>query len=210
MTPRPSVSPLSNPSAALPAPTAVVARADAVFASTSPYGGDGLRNHCLRLYAFATALMARDGLVFPADHAYLLAMVHDLGLVSEQDHGPSYLDRSWALWRRVTADLGCDQQVTAVAQHSLLYNHRVRQVAGLHPVGECFRRAVWIEHARGRLSFGLPSACVRATFATFPRADLDGVLLDFAVRTLRREPRTVVTGMFWGPPPPAAGKELGI
>jgi hypothetical protein len=81
-------------------PSPLVARADEVFARTSPYPGFGFENHCRRLFRFATMLMEARGVAFDRDLAYAIAMWHDLGIVSEKDEGNNYLQRSRALfWR---------------------------------------------------------------------------------------------------------------
>jgi hypothetical protein len=55
-----------------------------------------------------------------------------------------------------------------------------------------------IEHSRGSVRFGLDRADIAAVFADHPRGDFDRVLIDFALRTLRREPWTVIGGIFFG------------
>ena len=62
---------------------------------------------------------------------------------------------------------------------------------------DAFRRAVQIEHTHGIIRFGLDAAPVRAVFERYPRGNFDRVLLDFTWRTLRREPWTIVNGIFF-------------
>ncbi len=124
-------------------------------------------------------------------------MVHDLGLVSEQDRGDNYLQRSQALFRRETRELDLDPGEASAIDESLLYNHRLRRTAGVCLEAECFRRAVWIEHTRGLRRFGLPHGSVRQVFAELSRDNLDRVLLDFARRVLVAEPWTLVDGVFF-------------
>ena len=174
----------------------LVGLADETFESTSPYEGIGFRNHCRRLFHFATMLMEQQGIELPHDLAYLVAMVHDLGIVSEQDRGDNYLQRSRALFHRITKDVALPDVDPSLVDECLLYNHRVLPVANLSPAAECFRKAVQIEHTRGYVRFGLPKAPVRALFKRYPRGNFDRVLLDFTVRTLKREPRTLVNGIF--------------
>src|SRR5690606_28335915 len=85
-----------------PADHPLVAKADEVFEHTSPYEGVGLRNHCRRLFHLTSLLMAKRGVEFDPALAYFIAMIHDLGLVSEQDEGINYLRRSLALFHRET------------------------------------------------------------------------------------------------------------
>lgn len=174
----------------------LVALADSVFDSTSPYEGDGFRNHCRRLFHFATMLMDARGISMPHDLAYLVAMVHDLGIVSERDQGVNYLHRSRALFHRITADQALPDVDPDVVDECLIYNHRIRAVPNLSAQADCFRQAVQIEHARGFLRFGLPKAPVRSLFKRYPRGNFDRVLVDFTVRTLKREPKTLVDGIF--------------
>lgn len=174
----------------------LVALADEVFAQTSPYEGDAFGNHCRRLFHLATMLMDREGVTMPHDVAYLVAMVHDLGIVSTRDEGPNYLARSRALFHRVTALSTLPDIDPDIVDECLLYNHRLFSVPNLSRQADCFRRAVQIEHARGYVRFGLDKGPVRALFHRYPRGNFDRVLLDFTVRTLKREPRTLIDGVF--------------
>lgn len=174
----------------------LVALADAVFDSTSPYEGDGFRNHCRRLFHFATMLMDAEGVSIPHDLAYLVAMIHDLGIVSEQDQGANYLQRSRALFHRITADVKLPDVDLDIIDECLVYNHRVRAVPNLSKQADCFRRAVQIEHTHGYFRFGLPKRPVRALFDRYPRGNFDRVLVDFTMRTVRREPKTLIDGIF--------------
>ena len=183
-----------------PSPTPdhpLVAKAEEVFERTSPYEGFGFRHHCQRLFHFATMLMQRDGIELDRDLAYLVAMVHDLGIVSERDEGHNYLQRSRALFHRETEGLPLPDADTTVLDECLLYNHRLLPVPNLSPAAECFRRAVIIEHTRGIKRYGLPRDAVAQVFAEHPRGNFDRVLLDFTWRTLRREPLTLVRGIFF-------------
>jgi hypothetical protein len=156
-----------------------------------------LRNHCRRLHRFATGLLAQRGLTLDPDLAYVIAMWHDLGLVSERDEGHNYLQRSRALFWRETAGLDLPAADPTVVDECLLYNHRVLAVPNLSPEAECFRNAVMIEHSRGLLRFGLDRDGVKQAFEELPRGNFDRVLLDFTWRTLRREPLTLVRGIFF-------------
>lgn len=185
-----SPAPLSLPTSPL------AAHAAAVFEETSPYDGDGFRNHCRRLFLFTEMLLKKDGTDLPRDVAFAVAMCHDLGIVSQKDTGPTYLERSRSLFEREMAgyDLGVPQRLL---DECLVYNHRLLSVPGLSPQADAFRRAVQIEHSRGLLRFGLDRAPVAAVFAAYPRANFDRVLADFTWRTLRREPWTIVKGIFF-------------
>jgi hypothetical protein len=171
--------------------------ADEVFERTSPYEGSGFRNHCRRLHRFATMLMQAKGLRFDVDLAYLVAMVHDLGIVSEQDTGENYLQRSRALFHRETTGVELGGADTTIVDECLVYNHRLLAVPNLSPEAECFRRAVIIEHSHGLKRWGLERKAVKQVFEALPRDNFDRVLLDFTWRTLRREPTTLVNGIFF-------------
>jgi hypothetical protein len=171
-------------------------KADEVFARTSPYGGVGFRNHCQRLFHLTSLLMTHRGIDFDPALAYLIAMVHDLGIVSEQDEGVNYLRRSLALFHRETKGLELPAVDPEVVEQCIVYNHRVLPVPGLSPAAECFRNAVMMEHAHGLLRFGLPKAAVKPVFEEYPRGNFDRVLLDFTWRTISREPLTLVHGIF--------------
>ena len=184
-----------------PAPTAstgdLVPLADEIFDRTSPYEGDGLRNHCRRLYHLASLLMAKEGAEMDPNVAYLVAMVHDLGLVTREDSGRTYLHRSLALFERETHGHDLGDVPADLIRQCLLFNHRLLPQSGLAPQAECFRKAVQIEHSRGLLRFGLDKRDVAEVFKEHPRGNFDRVLVDFTVRTLRREPWTLVRGVFF-------------
>lgn len=171
--------------------------ADAIFDAVSPYEGDGFRNHCTRLFHFASMLMAQRGVEMDSDVAYAIAMWHDLGIVSEQDQGRNYLQRSLALFERETRDVDLGDVDTKTITECLLYNHRLLAVPGLSNTAECFRQAVQIEHSRGLLRFGLSKSAIKTKFDEYPRDNFDRVLVDFTWRTLKREPLTIVRGVFF-------------
>lgn len=180
-----------------PLPTGpLAAHAEAVFEKTSPYDGDGFRNHCRRLFLFTEMLLAQSGAALPRELAYAIALCHDLGIVSREDTGRTYLERSRSLFARELGGerLGAPQELV---DECLVYNHRVLPVPGLSPQADAFRRAVQIEHGRGLVRFGLPRERVDAVFAAYPRDNFDRVLLDFTWRTLRHEPWTLVKGIFF-------------
>lgn len=191
---------LSAPGAprTLQLPDDVLARhADEVFERVSPYDGFGFRNHCHRLFHFTELLMHRDAVVMDRGVAYTVAMFHDLGIVNRDDTGPNYLARSRALFERETNGHDLAGTPSLVLEECMLYNHRLLPVPNLSPQANAFRRAVQIEHARGLLRFGLDAGQVTSVFERYPRGNFDRVLLDFAWRTLRYEPLTIVNGIFF-------------
>lgn len=68
--------------ALLTPPTATAALALETLRATSP---EGLVNHCLRSFAWATLRAETLGLDFDAELLYVAAMLHDLGVVAEFD-----------------------------------------------------------------------------------------------------------------------------
>ena len=171
--------------------------ADEVFERVSPYDGFGFRNHCRRLFHFTELLMRKDAVAMDRGVAYTVAMCHDLGIVSRDDTGPNYLARSRALFERETKGHDLAGTPSMVLEECMVYNHRLLPVPNLSPQANAFRRAVQIEHARGLLRFGLDASEVKSVFETYPRGNFDRVLLDFAWRTLRYEPLTIVNGIFF-------------
>ncbi len=176
----------------------LITGAEEIFERYSPYSGDGLRNHCRRLADFALLMMARDGVEMEGGVVYLLAMLHDLGLVSEKDEGEHYMLRSWALFRRETAGMLEEHAVPEeTLKECILLNHRLFPVAGASAAAEAFRKAVWIEHTRGVKRFGLSKHEVKQVFERHPRDNFDRVMADFFKRTLTQEPRSVLDGIFF-------------
>ena len=171
--------------------------ADAVFAKVSPYAGQGFRNHCQRLFRFSSMLLEQRGLQLDRDLLYMITMWHDLGIVSEQDEGHNYLQRSRALFHRESAGLDLGDVDPQIIDECLLYNHRLLPVSNLSPQADCIRRAVITEHTRGLARWGLDRAAVREVFAELPRDNFDRVLVDFTWRTLKREPLSIVHGIFF-------------
>ncbi len=189
--------PQPEPPLALALPMSpLAAHAEEAFERTSPYDGFGFRNHCRRLFLLTELLLKKEGAPLARDVAYAIAMCHDLGIVSRVDTGRTYLERSRSLFEREMQgyDLGAPKHVL---DECLVYNHRLLSVPNLSPQADAFRRAVQIEHTRGLLRFGLDRHAVAAIFAAHPRGNLDRVLLDFAWRTLRHEPWTIVDGIFF-------------
>jgi len=171
--------------------------ADDIFERVSPYDGVGFRNHCRRLFHFSEMLMQQADAVMNRDVAYAVAMCHDLGIVSRDDTGPNYLERSRSLFERETAGQDLGGTPEHIIDECMIYNHRILAVPNLCAQADAFRRAVQIEHSHGLLRFGLDPAAVKQVFARYPRGNFDRVLLDFTWRTLTREPLTLVHGIFF-------------
>ncbi len=166
---------------------------DDTFARLSPYAGQGLRNHSLRLYDFALLHIEHMDIEASTDFLYAAAMLHDLGLALPPSPGADYLRRTLDLAREVFADEDVDD---ALLEECMLYNHSVRAPAGLSATAEAFRRAVWTEHTHGRRRYGLPRARVRQVFRDRPFDNFPRVLADFFWRTAVFEPQTI-PGIFF-------------
>ena len=169
---------------------------DKLFDEYNIYPGEGFRNHNLRLAAFANALMKAKGLQLEPGRVHLLAMVHDLGLITPHDRGADYLERSWTLLERECNTRGCWQYADELSFQCLRFNHRISAVPGLDPRAEVFRAAVWIEHSFGVRRYGLSRAFVQGVFRTHRRDNFSHVLADFWRRVLLHEARTVTNGIF--------------
>jgi hypothetical protein len=70
-------------------------------------------------------------------------------------------------------------------------------VPNLSPQADCFRRAVITEHTHGHARWGLDRDAVRAVYDEYPRGNFTRVLMDFTWRTIKREPLTIVHGIFF-------------
>jgi hypothetical protein len=167
-----------------------------LFEQYNIYEGEGFRNHNLRLAAFADALIEARGLTMNPGRTHLLAMAHDLGLISEADQGADYLLRSWALLERECKARGLEQLADSTAFECVRFNHRLSPVPNLDPRAEAFRCAVWVEHSFGAKRFGLPRELVRGVFRRYPRDNFNAVMADFWRRVLLHEPTTVIRGIF--------------
>lgn len=168
-----------------------------LFDEYNIYPGEGFRNHNLRLAAFANALIKAKGLELEPGRVHLLAMVHDLGLISSHDRGADYLERSWMLLQRECTTRACPELADELSFQCLRFNHRLSAVPGLDPRAEVFRTAVWIEHSVGARRYGLSRDFVQGVFRTHPRANFSRVMADFWRRVLVHEPRTLAKGIFF-------------
>lgn len=173
-----------------------------IFARYDEYDGPAFRYHCERLAAFCSLLARKAGQPWAPGVAELLSYVHDLGLLTRVDEGPSYMHRSLSLLRRECEEhFGEDGSAFGFSkvevEELLLLNHRLFPVPGASRPAETLRQAVWVEHTRGLQRYGLSHSEVKDVFDRYPRLDLDWVLLDFAKRTFAREPKTLVSGIFF-------------
>jgi hypothetical protein len=159
-------------------------KAKELFDRHSPYPGAALEHHNLRILAFSAALAEQQG--FAIDHDLVAAgcHLHDFGLFLRDEAEPSYLKRSWRFVEPHARQWGVSGERLSILADVLLYNHSLRTVAGLSPVGELVRRAVQIEHSRGFRRHGLDRPQIKRTFTEYPRLDLTKILVDFARITI--------------------------
>ena len=179
----------------------IVREAEAVFHRLSPYPGDGLIHHCRRLYRFALLLLEHEGVEVPRDIVYLVAVTHDLGLVTNRSLGPNYVFRSHRLAGEILETVGEGDGYRADVAEALLHHQRVFEPRGLGPLARAFRRAIRMDHSYGWIRYGLDRARVRSIFREYPRENLSRVLVDFYWRILRYEPLEVFRGSFFGDHP---------
>lgn len=186
--------------------TALESLGESLFARDNVYEGAAFANHCRRLAALGGLLMRASGLEVQPGALELLSYTHDLGLLRPELPGPSYMHRSLAVLKEGCAEHfgeegGAFGFSALELEEMMLLNHRVLPVPGSTRVAELYRRAVWVEHTRGLARFGLSHTQVQGVFQRYPRLDLDRVLLDFGRRTIRKEPLSLVRGVFFGTHP---------
>lgn len=171
--------------------------ADEVFARVNPYPGTGFRNHCHRLFRFVDLLLKHEDVFLDPNMAYAIAMFHDLGLVCENVPGDCYPQRSLAFFEQETRDCDWGDTPYEIVAECFLYNHLLLSTKVLTPQADMFRRAVKVEHSHGWIRFGLPKQEVKTVFQSYPQANFLRVLTDFTWRVFRREPVTLVNGIFF-------------
>lgn len=178
--------------------------ADELFERYSPYPGEGLRNHCRRLFTFLELQRLRGDCEYAPDLVYGLAMLHDTGLFVAGTHGANYQLRSADfIEREFLARIDRDHPVDydrRTIRAAIVDNHHIIPTPGAGRLAEAFRRAVWIEHSLGRRKFGLPKSVIARVFEQIPRANFNRVMLDFWWKTFRYEPWTVIRGVFFRGP----------
>jgi len=111
-------------------------------------------------------------------------MLHDVGLFVRDPGEPNYLRRGANLIEPWLADWGLAGDDARALREMMLHNHALRPVPGVGRAGELFRRAVQVDHSRGRLRHGLSRSYCRALFRRHPRLRFNRVLLGFFRTTL--------------------------
>lgn len=157
-----------------------------IFEAHNPYG-EALKNHCMRLAAFATALAAHEGFDVDEDLVYAGAYLHDIGLLVPKDNSKNYLHRGVAFAAPLFEVWGLDKDQQRQMRDMLLYNHSFRSVSGITPAGDVIRRGVQVEHSLGKWSHGLNKKIRNDVFAEYPRHGLNSVLADFVKMSVRRD-----------------------
>lgn len=140
------------------------------------------RNHCCRVFHFATALG-----VAPADEELLAIALafHDLGIWT---HGTlDYLGPSEQLARDWLATQGRSQDADRVA--AMIANHHKVSAYPGDALVEAMRRADLVDVSLGLVRFSIPRDEVRAVQRLFPDAGFHWRLVQLTGRQLLRDPR---------------------
>ena len=176
----------------------IVREAEALFHRLSPYPGDGLVHHCRRLYRFSLLLLEQEGVEVPREIVYLVAVTHDLGLVTDRSLGPNFVYRSHRLAGEILESVGEGAAYREQVAEALLHHQRVFEPRGLCPLARAFRRSVRMDHPHGWVRYGLDRDRVRSIFLEYPRENFSRVLMDYTWRILRYEPLASIHGSFFG------------
>lgn len=158
--------------------------AQALFEAHDPYLDGSLRNHCLRLEAFTLALAERHGVRVDEDLVFAGCMLHDVGLLVKDPAERDYIARGARYVRARSEGWGLTSVRARDLDEIMRYNHSLVRVPGVGMAAELVRRAVQVEHSRGRLLHGLDRESYRATTDRLPWLRFGSVLLDFARTTL--------------------------
>ena len=149
-------------------------------------GGDfrGYAHHTQRVLAFTVAFARpRDEQL---ERIAIAAAFHDLGIWTDRTF--DYLEPSRALARAHLDGIGRPEWVPEIVE-MILRHHQVRPYRQRPDwLVEPFRRADWVDVSGGMLTFGLPRAFVRETYARWPSAGFHGRLIRLAVERLRTHP----------------------
>jgi hypothetical protein len=172
-------------------------RAREMFEGASPYEGVALEYHNRRLMEFALAIARQERVDVDEDLMRTGCWLHDYGLFVQKDGEPSYLKRSWRAVEPVAREWGMGERALAEIKDMLLYNHGMRRVKGIRPMGDLVRRAVHVEHSLGGFSEGLRHGTVHRVFEKYPRSGLTTVLVDFARITIVQDGTLQLWPMFF-------------
>lgn len=174
----------------------IAERAESLYRGVSPYPGPALDHHNLRLAAFTVALGERHGVDVEPNLTAAIAWVHDIGLLVKDPAEGAYTRRGLRFLEPHLDAWELDAERREIVAHTMLFNHSLRPLRGVHPAAELFRRAVQVEHSFGALRHGLERDVVRSIFARWPRRGLNAVLLDFARITLLHDGPGVLLPIF--------------
>lgn len=142
------------------------------------------RNHTYRVANLCLTLCGGD--TEQVQKIATAAAFHDLGIWTARTF--DYLPPS--------VDLACDhlhhtgrQDWSDEISRMILEHHRIRSCRqNLHWLVEPFRQADWIDVSHGVLSFGLPRALLRDTFAHWPNEGFHKRLAQLTLKRLRTHP----------------------
>jgi hypothetical protein len=148
---------------------------------------DIYRNHCFRVFNFASVLSARNGEnPDAADKIAVASFFHDYGIWAESTF--DYLlpsQKLAALYLREN-DLGgwCDEVWEMIGWHHKLTPYRA------HPswLVEPFRKADWIDITGGMLRFRLPDVFVAEVMDVFPVTGFHRMLAKLALNRVKTRP----------------------
>lgn len=175
-------------------------RARQLFEDHSPYPGQALRNHNLRLMGFCLAIARNESVSVNPDLIRTGCWLHDFGLFLPREGEPSYLKRSWRAVQPHARQWGMAPGEMEELKEMLLFNHGLIRVEGIRPAGDLVRRAVHVEHSLGALREGLDVGTVSDVFRSHPRAGLTRVLVDFARITFVKDGPLQIFPMFFPRP----------
>ena len=159
-------------------------QAERLYRDTTPYRGEALDNHCIRLAELALALGQHHGVPLDDDLVRAVAWLHDIGLMVKRPGERAYPRRGLAFIEPLLDGWNLTAPQRRVVAQMMLYNHSLRPLQGLSPQAEMLRRAVQVEHSLGVVRHGLDEATIKGVFARWPRRGLTRILADFARITL--------------------------
>lgn len=162
-------------------------RAERLYRDTTPYRGEALDNHCIRLAELTLALGRQNAVPLDEDLVRAVAWVHDIGLMVKQQGEPCYPRRGLAFIAPLVDGWDLPARQRQIVDEMMLYNHSLRPLDGLSPQAEMLRRAVQVEHTMGLVRHGLDSDTTKRVFARWPRRGLTRILADFARITLLQD-----------------------
>ena len=144
------------------------------------------RNHCYRVLNFCLALRSEERTAMVIEKISIAAAFHDLGVWTHLTL--DYLDPSRQHARAYLAATNRGEWIEEI-DAMIEFHHKLRRHTA-HPewLVEPFRRADWIDISRAKVTFGLPPAFLRDTFAQIPSAGFHQRLRVLTRRWIRSHP----------------------